>query len=154
MFSVRSFLKENDQFIPVIDFTGAIEDPDYIEGAIEIQLNEKFLLDCSSWDYIDQLWAYFVDGLVEVANGKEFLTYFPDQPIEVLFQPTQNHKQVNIRVKMKSEITLDGSVQYSEFMEVMTIAAETFFQQMAEIVPSLQDFYKSVNQKLSLINQG
>lgn len=152
MFSVRSFLKKNDEFVHVIDYTGVIEDPDYIEGAIEIQLNDKFLLDCNSWDYVDQLWAYFVDGLVEVANGKEFLTYFPDQPIEVLFQPTQNNKQVNIKIKMNPEITLDGSVQYAEFMEVMTTAARTFFQQMAEIVPSLQDFYKSVNQKLTLIN--
>ena len=36
MFEVKSFLKKNNDFIPISEFTDEISDPNYIEGAIEI----------------------------------------------------------------------------------------------------------------------
>jgi hypothetical protein len=149
MLEVTSFLRVSNDFVPVVEFTGKIADPDYIEGAIELRLDEKCLLDHNDWDYIDQLWAYFADGLVKVAAGEEFSTYFPDQPIEVLFQPDQEFEQVSIQVK--SGITVQGSVQYGEFMEVMIRAGRTFFHRMAEIVPDSRDFYTDIEQRLSSI---
>lgn len=85
MLSVKSFLRKNDNFVPVSDFIGGIPDSDYIEGAIEILVQQKGLLTLEDWDYVDQLWCYFVGGLFEVVEGKEFETYLPEQPLKVVF---------------------------------------------------------------------
>ena len=39
MFEVKSYLKQENSFIPVSQFNNEISDSDYIEGAIEISLH-------------------------------------------------------------------------------------------------------------------
>ena len=36
MLKVKSYLKKDNDFIPISEFIDEISDPDYIEGAIEI----------------------------------------------------------------------------------------------------------------------
>ncbi len=58
-------------------------DMDYIEGAIIIKYNDRYLMDVSLWDLVDQLWSYFlhvVEGLIETGYGE---AYFPDQPVKI-----------------------------------------------------------------------
>jgi hypothetical protein len=149
MFEVQSFLRTDGDFIPVTDFTGEILDPYYIEGAIEIVFQGQELLSFDDSDYVDQLWAYFVKGLHEVAQGKEFSTYFPDHPTQVTFQPDRHCRQVTIEVK--SYNTYHASVSYDEFMNTMIAAGKAFYQRMAEIVPESRTFYEDMERQLSSI---
>lgn len=34
-------------------------------------------------DLVDQLWAYLIAGCEELQRGRDFATYFPDQPLEL-----------------------------------------------------------------------
>ena len=61
-----------DDFINVFDFNGHIDNPDNIDGAIELSIYGKKLIDKSMWDYIDALWCYLSTGLSVVSNGEEF----------------------------------------------------------------------------------
>ena len=138
MFEVKSYLKQENSFIPVSQFNNEISDPDYIEGAIEISLHKKKILTLKNWDYVDQLWAYFVNGLIEISRGIEFKTFLPDQPTRVYFKPDSNLKIVSVTVGKDPTNTI--SVDCEEFMNVMTEEAIRFFKKMNELLPSRYDY--------------
>lgn len=138
MFEVKSYLKQKNSFIPVSEFNGKIPDPDYVEGAIEISFYEKKILSVKNWDYVDQLWAYFVNGLIEVSKGIEFKTFLPDQPTRVYLIPDSNLRKVVITVGNNSSNTI--SVEYEEFMNVMIEEAKSFFEKMNQLLSSRYDY--------------
>lgn len=133
MFEVKSFFKKNNDFIPILEFTDEISDPNYIEGAIEISKWGNKVLSIEDFDYVDQLWCYFARGIKNVSQGKEFKTYLPDQPIEVFFKPDKNLKRVSISVIVDSENCID--VEYDEFLMVMINEAKDFFKHMKKLLP-------------------
>lgn len=138
MFEVKSYLKQKNSFIPISEFNGEISAPDYIEGAIEISSYGKKILTLENWDYVDQLWAYFVDGLLEVSKGTEFKTFLPDQPTRVCLKPDSNLRRVLITVGKNSNNSI--SVEYKEFMNVMIKEAKSFFEQMNRLLSSRYDY--------------
>jgi hypothetical protein len=149
MFEVQSFIRKDNNFIQVSEFTGDIPDPDYIDGAIRILCQEQELLSFEDSDYVDQLWAYFVDGLYEIAEWKRFSTHLPDHPTKITFEPNRALKQVSIKVE--SHDTYSGSVQYSEFMSTMITQGRAFFRQMTKLLPDSRNFYEEMEQRLSSI---
>lgn len=152
MLEVRSFLKKKDDFILVADFVGRILDPHYIEGAIEISYQGKKLLNpLEHWDYVDQLWAYFVNGLGDVSEGREFETYLPDQPVEIAFRPDPSRQRVTIEVE--GGASGSASVKYEEFMYVMLREAKAFFHRMNELLPNSHNSYAQELQDLSVLEE-
>lgn len=95
MMKVDSFIKCGDKFVNVVEFNEVLKDADYIEGAMVLTINYVEIIDTSMWDYIDQLWIYFLNGLIEFNSGNDVVFYFPDQPIKVTM------KHVNGRVLFK-----------------------------------------------------
>src|SRR5882762_6519438 len=87
MIAIRSFLKVENALVPVEEFVGPILDDNYIEGAIELSIGHKTILTREMVDYVDQLWAYLIRGLGEVVAGREFSTFYPDMPLEVVLRP-------------------------------------------------------------------
>lgn len=138
MFKVKSYLKQENRFIPVSEFNSEFSDPDYIEGAIEISSSGKKILTLENWDYVDQLWAYLVNGLIEVSKGTEFQTFLPDQPTRVYLKPDSNLRRVLITVGKNSNNSI--SVEYEEFMNVMIKEAKSFFEQMNQLLLSRYDY--------------
>ncbi len=67
-------------------------DADYIKGVIELTIGGVEILTRRVWDLVDQLWAYMVNGVAEVAAGRSFLTRFPDQPLELRFELVPAHR--------------------------------------------------------------
>ena len=153
MLKVKSFLKRNDDFIPVSEFTDIILDPNYIEGAIEISKSGNTILSIENWDYVDQLWCYFARGVKNVSEGKQFKTYLPDQPIEVFFKPNNNLKRVFITVIVNSESRID--VEYDEFFTVMIKEAREFFKHMKKLLPNSPDTsYASAEKDLKVAEKN
>ncbi len=68
MISINTFIKINNDFIDVFDFDKKIKNNDYIDGAIELTINGKKLIDKSMYDYIDDLWSYLSEGLFLVSQ--------------------------------------------------------------------------------------
>lgn len=95
MMKVDSFIKCGGKFVNVVEFNEVLKDADYIEGAMVLTINYVEIIDTSMWDYIDQLWIYFLNGVIELNSGNDVVFSFPDQPIKVTM------KHVNSRILFK-----------------------------------------------------
>jgi hypothetical protein len=100
---IQSLLTVGDELVAFGDFAGPILDEDYIEGAIELTVNRKPILLREQVDYVDQLWAYLITGLEEISEGRDFSTYYPDMPVEIVLRPS--NKLVTIRVDRKKSVS-------------------------------------------------
>jgi len=87
MISVSTFLKENNSFVPIESDHLCIQDDDYIEGALVLCVDGEELIGLDCYDYIDELLSYIITGIDDLLDGKEFFTYFPDQPLGLKFSP-------------------------------------------------------------------
>ncbi|MFC7743159.1 hypothetical protein ACFQXA_22635 [Nocardiopsis composta] len=85
--SVTSLLQAADgSFVPVGEWDGEFEDPDHIDGAIVLSVDGEVFFDESLWDLVDQLWAYILNMLEELGEKDSAKTFFPDQPVELVFR--------------------------------------------------------------------
>ncbi|MDC9590727.1 hypothetical protein PSI23_15895 [Xenorhabdus sp. XENO-10] len=137
--SINSYIKIGDEFIDFFQYEGNIKDPFYLEGALELTINGKPLIDKSMWDYIDQLWGYFSEGLSLVYENKEFESTFPDQPINVKFIPLKGHKRVSVSVRCPFCTEVKTSIDKNEFLIAMRDHAIKFFEKLGYLDPSLLD---------------
>ncbi|WP_423393809.1 hypothetical protein [Burkholderia sp. LMG 21824] len=126
MIVAKTYLKIKRKFVNFYDFSGKIPDPDYIEGAIEISINGVEIFNKEMWDCVDQLWAYLAEGIVCVARGEGFKTYFQDQPIEVSFDIQGSKVIVAVTVHETVKVVVDRS----EFVSEMKRLAVEFFEGM------------------------
>ncbi|NTX19954.1 hypothetical protein [Burkholderia cepacia] len=140
MISSKTYLKIKNKFVDFHAFDGEIQDPNYIEGAIELSVGGVVLLDKSMWDCVDQLWAYLTEGLVCVSRGKEFKTYFPDQPIEIKFDIRGGGVVFSVTVHEIIKVVVDRF----EFVSEMKRFAIEFFEDLkgkGERFGAISDFY-------------
>jgi hypothetical protein len=84
---VESYLKVGNRFVQIKEYTGALPDERYVEGAIECRIDDRQVFALKQWDLVDQLWAYIVEGLSKVKQGEEYDVCFPDQPLRLRFKP-------------------------------------------------------------------
>ncbi|NHV29588.1 hypothetical protein [Burkholderia sp. D-99] len=126
MIVAKTYLRVKKKFVNFYDFNGKIPDPDYIEGAIELSINGVEILNKEMWDYVDQLWAYLAEGVMCVARGEGFKTYFPDQPIEISFGVQGSKVVVAVTVYETVKVVVDRS----EFVSEMRRLAVEFFEGM------------------------
>ena len=85
MINVVSYIKIGEEFVTIDDPRATVEDPYYIEGAIELDVDGVVLFNQAMWDLVDQLWDYVVQGLESIEKGKPFKIFFPDQPLDIVF---------------------------------------------------------------------
>ncbi|WP_175822004.1 hypothetical protein [Burkholderia sp. BCC0419] len=126
MIEVITYLKSEGGFVDFHSFDGKIQDPDYIEGAIELSVDGVVLLDKSMWDCVNQLWAYLAEGLVCVSRGEGFKTYFPDQPIEIKFAVHGASVVFSVTVRETLKVVVDRF----EFVSEMKRFAIEFFEDL------------------------
>jgi len=145
---VTSFFRQDGRSIPLEEFIGPISDTNYIEGALSVTLYETELFDILLWDYVDQLWAYLVDGICAVAAGESYSCYFPDQPIRIEFEIVGGN-QVKIFVGAGTGRT--GVVGREEFVSIFGKAAVQFFLRMTTLVPADSNTFKEYIGQLSKV---
>lgn len=148
MFQIHTSFRVNGAFIPFNEFTGEIEDANYIEGAIEMSSGAVSLITTAEWDYVDQLWGYFATGLQQVVGGQPFSTYFPDQPIEVRFIPTA---QSQVEVTVKVDTLRAASIDSGEFVRVMAAEGHAFFTHLADLLPENVGSYAPLIARLAAL---
>ena len=76
MTKVQTYLRIRDEFVPIDQFRGILPDTFYIEGAIVLSLNGREIFQLKHYDLVDQLWAYIVDGLHAILEGKDYDVFF------------------------------------------------------------------------------
>lgn len=142
MVKVETYLKTDDEFIPLAEFAEHISDPVYIEGAIELEMNGVKALTLELWDDVNQLWLYIAQGLIEITRQQEWSTGFPDQPITLTFRTDVRRQRITVEVFIPADKIFThvdrsacASASYDEFITAMSEAAQKFFRRMAELVP-------------------
>lgn len=151
MLEVKSFFKKNNTFILCEkyfdDLKGGI-DSEYedFEGALELIVNGKYLIDKSMWDYIDQLWRIMLDGLASICLSKHYVGYFPDQAIEIMFI---NMNDIFIEVRVDTKVDNAVRIVYDKEALIRTLLdeAEIFFKKITELLPNanLDDDFKLID---------
>jgi len=124
-------MKVGDDLVSIDEFTGPIEDENYIEGTVELLVGHKPILSREQVDLVDQLWAYLVDGLEEIISGREFSTCYPDMPVEIVLRPKGN--QVLMKVDNKSTVS-EAWVNVDDLRRAIVDAAALFFERLRPFV--------------------
>jgi hypothetical protein len=140
MIEIISYLRSPDGvFTRVDDVFVAPEDPRYVEGAIELSINGKSILDTAIWDYVDQLWAYISDMVLALESHGQAETYFPDQPIKLSFV-RQGKGRVLVTLAFNGETTV-ASADESELVMALRDRGSAFFRKMTDLLPMNGDGY-------------
>ncbi|GAA2998056.1 hypothetical protein [Actinokineospora diospyrosa] len=147
MIEVESYLRlPGGEFRPVAGCAWTPPVPTHIEGAIELRLNGKEIIDQSMWDYVDQLWAYIVTMLEEFTTAPRVSTYFPDQPIELSFEARHGRVEVTSRA---GAAVRRSSVDRGDFVAALKAAGDRFFADMAEVAPRNAGDYSLLRARLA-----
>ena len=141
MLTIKSLIKIDDKLVPIDEFEGPVVDPDYIEGAIDLTIDHKPILRRELVDYVDQLWAYLVDGLGEVVAGREFSTGYPDMPIDIVLSPRGSNVSISVRSK-SHKWDADACTAVAELVDALVPAGTLFFERMCRLVPSHRVAYE------------
>lgn len=155
MIRVESYLLVGGDFHLVESYRGCVSDPQYVEGAIQLEINGVMILTLELFDYVDQLWAYIAQGLEALTTQDSWKTYFPDQPVELSFR-TDDWRHIKIEVFIPKGQAVSSSpdrrfqatAPYKEFIQIMCEAGLNFFNRMKEIVPSKIGNYEKQMQRL------
>ncbi len=145
---IKSWLKVEQNFVEIENFQSQIEDSDYIYGAIDLIVDDQELLNKAMWDLVDQLWYYLALGLIEISDGNNFSTHFPDQAILMEFKHVNNNY---ILISVKAKKLYHGFVEKREFLKCMSQAGIHFFELMEKIVPENVDMYREAIEQLEKI---
>lgn len=136
MFSVRTLLKKDNTFIPIEEWKGAVSDPKYVAGALVIKQDEEIILDEKLWDDINYLWPYIVNGLIPIANGEDFQTGFPDQPVFFQVKHLPYPKDwLLLKVFSGDEIFVNIKISKVEFLDEVIASALIFFTKIKSVCP-------------------
>jgi hypothetical protein len=153
MISISSYLMQGGQLVPLAEFRGPIEDEDYIEGALELSVQGNPLLTTAQVDYVDQLWAYLIQGMTEdVKEGQPFTTGFPDCPIEVTLRPDLARQQITCEVDLKQKRPVrSATAPLPAFKQAFVEEGRRFLQHLIPLVTVHKGNYQRLLQKLDTI---
>lgn len=145
MTMIQTFFRINNDFVPIEEFSGTLPDKNYIEGAIVCSISGRDLFQLKHYDLIDQLWAYIVDGLGKLRDGKEYDVFFPDQPLRLRLKLISPHC---VEVSIGDET---NKVDYSVFRSALKNGALAFFAKMKEIYPDAKDTWRRYEMEAEMI---
>lgn len=103
-------------------------DVDYLEGAITIEYNNRFIMGYDLWDLVDQLWNYFINLVEDVKHNDCGVFYFPDQPIKVELKSVSTD---SLLFTIDEGRIATESLPKQEFINALLNGAENFFSKLS-----------------------
>ena len=127
MITVETYIKHKNHFVKIKPDTDSelVTNRFYVEGAIVIKYFTQEILGLAQWDYVDQLWSYFIDALDEMAGGKQETSFcFPDQPLNVILRSEIRNRDGLLIIIGDKKYMLDKK----EFFLKLLSAGDVFYQ--------------------------
>ena len=150
MIEIKTYFRVNNDFIPLEKYFGSFNDIDYIEGAIILSINSILILSLETWDYVDQMWGYLINGLEGIMSGQDYFTYFPDQPIGLSFKLVGD-SMVKVRIDYEGGKT--SVIPKNAFVSALCADGYEFFQKMIELVPAHKGTWLNYLDKIEVIKK-
>lgn len=148
MIEVTSYLRGSDgQFTQVDAVTSSPPNHRYVEGAVELTIDGIPIIDTVMWDYVDQLWAYISDMVLSLQQKGQASTYFPDQPIKMMFQ-RHGGRRVLVTLEING-VTRKASADEGELVASLRKNGSAFFGKMIELIPENCDGYADALKRLN-----
>lgn len=136
MINVESFLQNSSgELVPIGQFSGGLPDLDYVEGSIEIIVRNQLILSREYVDYVDQLWAYFLNAMQDLSRSGKAEFMFPDMPVEVSIHRV-SREQVSFRVDDNLVPRIETALIFSELCR----AGQVFFERLGQVAPTLLNY--------------
>ena len=133
---ISSYIISAGKPVLIEDVDMGIRDGDYLEGYIELEVDEKKVLTSDLVDYVDQLWAYIAEGMQAIECGGRWETYFPGQPIELsLDYDRQGAGRVSVTVGGATIARRTASMADSDFFVKLSESAIHFFEHLSVVSP-------------------
>jgi hypothetical protein len=151
MIDMSTYFRIKNDFVSLEKYSGSFKDIDYIEGAIVLSVNNVSILSLETWDYVDQMWGYVVNGLECIISGQNYFTYFPDQPIGLSFEILKNDM---IKVGVDYKGGAYSVISKNEFVTSVCSKAREFFQKMLELVPVYKKSWINYLDKIKKIERN
>jgi len=132
------------EFVSIHDYSGPIENQEYIEGAIFCVLDGQVVFSYEQYDYIDQLWCYIILGLTDALSGTTYDGFFPDQPLRLLFEPKGDFIRLGVGRKL-------FTFPAKRVIYLLASEGKRVFAAFTRLVPSEKDhwrFFKSKSEDL------
>ncbi|MEU8001040.1 hypothetical protein AB0B66_07750 [Catellatospora sp. NPDC049111] len=140
MITIRTFLRSEDgTFLPVEEQVQPLSDSDYIEGAIEMNINGTEIIGRSEWDYVDQLWSYLASMVHSLRSEERAETHFPDQPVLLEFERLGRDLRISCR---SGDVVRQARTSESELLDTLASAGRSFFANMSRLVPANAGSYR------------
>lgn len=147
MIRIETYLRmEDGSFTPLERCALRPPDIDYIEGAIEIEIGGVEIVGRSEWDYVDQLWSYIADMTARLGSESEVSTYYPDQPVSLIFHATANWVVVTSRIGSE---TRSAGIGRSELIRALGEAGGRFFGNLSQLAPERSSSYRRMQDFLA-----
>ncbi|MFC6080559.1 hypothetical protein [Sphaerisporangium aureirubrum] len=150
MINVRSYLRTSGgEFVAVDEFAGSLGDPDYVEGAIEVEVDGRAILGKDQWDYVDELWFYITDMVEEMRSTGQAATYFPDQPISLSFRRIAPAGRVMLTCEFEvSRERRTATLTEEELLAELRRSGGVFFERLAALLPGHSRSYSEALERL------
>ncbi|AGA28974.1 hypothetical protein [Singulisphaera acidiphila] len=130
-FSVESFVRIKNKFVPLSQCDRKLSDEFYIEGKIELEVEDSKILSEKQWDLVDQLWSYLIDGVSGILfDDRNMECCFPDQPLRLSLKSLS---------KSQLEVCVGSCVHRVDktcFIAAIANGGKAFFNKMLQIAPS------------------
>ncbi|WP_018665548.1 hypothetical protein [Heyndrickxia acidiproducens] len=117
-------------------------DFDYINGAITIQYYDRFIMDFSLWDLVDQLWSYFIKLVEEVLQTGYGTIFFPDQPVKVEMKTISNDMLLFSLAEGK---IISVTLPKQEFLNALLNNAQMFFTKLTSYFKGNVNYSYEIN---------
>lgn len=142
MIQFSTYIRIKPDYEPVDALSKPPPDADYVDGYIDLAIDGVTIMDRSAWDLVDQLWAYMVNGIEDVAAGRSFFTYFPDQPLELRFDLIEPEE---VRVELGSPPrNVSAVVSRRAWIEAVATEATKVLLVLGAWLPENREGYQQV----------
>lgn len=128
--------------------TGVVRDHHYLEGAILLDCHGVRILDERMVDLVDQLWAYLIAGCEELQRGRDFATYFPDQPLELTIRHVGGRGELLITTSV--DAAKKAVVQQDEFFAGVSTQGRAYLSWLERNAPGGSEYRSLVERAARL----
>lgn len=155
MVEIKSYIKKDEDFIPVEQFSGPVANRDYIDGAIEMQVNWVTIFDISLWDNLHELWHYFLEALDESLDGTDAEFSFPDQPLRVSILNLWGNKiKIKVHDPDRKRAAVIDKIEFSEAVVEHASHMSRIVRERISADFGIESRLEGIRKKISNIKNG